>query len=157
MICIGRGRGSNLVTKIQEYCNGFMICPQTKQILVIRKNRPLFQAGKLNGIGGKIEKSETPLAAMVREFREESGIWTTVKDWEPTVILRGSDFVVHFFRTLVQKFPVYRSITDEQVSVVAYEHLMIPGVALENMQWILPLQFSAGVRFPLMVEWVHPH
>lgn len=42
-------------------------------VLLIEKNRPPWQAGKLNGIGGKIEEGESPAAAMAREFREETG------------------------------------------------------------------------------------
>ena len=40
------------------------------KILLIHKKRGLG-AGKLNGVGGKIEAGESPLAAAVREFEEE--------------------------------------------------------------------------------------
>lgn len=32
----------------------------------------MFQAGRLNGIGGAVEPGETPLRAMVREFYEKA-------------------------------------------------------------------------------------
>ena len=37
-------------------------------VVLTHKNRPAWQAGKLNGVGGKIELLESPVAAMVREF-----------------------------------------------------------------------------------------
>ena len=40
------------------------------EILLIHKKRGLG-AGKLNGVGGKIEAGESPLSAAVREFEEE--------------------------------------------------------------------------------------
>jgi 8-oxo-dGTP diphosphatase len=34
-----------------------------------------------NGLGGKLEKGESPLEAAVREFEEEAGLWTDATDW----------------------------------------------------------------------------
>ena len=46
---------------------------QGSSVLLIRKKRGLG-AGKINGVGGKLEKGETPHAGVVREAREELGI-----------------------------------------------------------------------------------
>ena len=43
------------------------------RILLIRKKRGLG-AGKINGPGGKVDPGETPLAAAIREVREEIGV-----------------------------------------------------------------------------------
>jgi 8-oxo-dGTP diphosphatase len=43
-------------------------------LLLIRKNRPDWQAGKLNGLGGKVEKDETLCEAVIREVKEECGV-----------------------------------------------------------------------------------
>lgn len=52
----------------------------------------------LNGVGGHIEGDETPTAAMVREFAEETGIETHPLLWHPLVRLtRGDVWSVHFF------------------------------------------------------------
>jgi 8-oxo-dGTP pyrophosphatase MutT (NUDIX family) len=56
-----------------EYVVGFVFDPDESHLLLIWKNRPAWQAGKLNGPGGKRENGETPLAAMEREFGEETG------------------------------------------------------------------------------------
>jgi len=66
---------------MRRYVLGFMFSPDLWQVLLIRKEKPSWQAGLLNGIGGKIEPGEMPLAAMVREFREETGLDTDPCDW----------------------------------------------------------------------------
>lgn len=52
------------------------------QVLLIRKTRPKWQAGLLNGIGGKVESfDENNQVAMRREFVEETGIETDQDQW----------------------------------------------------------------------------
>jgi len=49
---------------------------QTSKILMIHKKRGLG-AGKINGVGGKLESGETPETCVVREAQEELGITPT--------------------------------------------------------------------------------
>lgn len=60
----------------QAYVVGFAI-DDLDRVALIRKNRPDFQAGLFNGIGGHVEVGETPAGAMVREFVEETGVYLT--------------------------------------------------------------------------------
>jgi 8-oxo-dGTP diphosphatase len=99
----------------QEYVCGFMFDQSRMRVLLIRKQKPDWQRGLLNGIGGKIEYAvpagyegqgiqtlEIPAYAMAREFEEEAGIKTKPEDWtlfrtESFKHDRGSGAVVHFF------------------------------------------------------------
>src|SRR5436309_3669493 len=81
---------------MQGYVCGFLFSPDRRRVLLIRKRRPAWQAGRLNGVGGKIEPGEGPGQAMRREFREEAGL--DVADWQPAVELTGSDWRGTFFR-----------------------------------------------------------
>lgn len=66
----------------QEYVLGFAFTPSKKAVLLIKKTRPKWQAGKLNGVGGKVEPGEFDLAqAMVREFEEETAVKTDPLQW----------------------------------------------------------------------------
>ena len=51
------------------------------RLVLIRKLKPSWMVGLLNGVGGKIEPSESAVAAMVREFYEEAGVVTLEDDW----------------------------------------------------------------------------
>lgn len=98
-----------------EYVCGFMFQSHFGTVVLIRKNKPEWQKGKLNGVGGKIEPGEQPIQAMVREFEEETGFRTEVDEWS---YLRAERFVngvvVHFFYAVNDGAHV-ESKTDEEV------------------------------------------
>lgn len=68
-----------------------------ENVVLIKKNRPEWQKGKLNGVGGKIENNETPLYAMIREFQEETGCKTESSIWHHVCTLRFSYAEIEFF------------------------------------------------------------
>ncbi len=57
-----------------NYVAGFLFEPYMERVVLIQKEKPTWQKGRLNGVGGKMELGETPLQAMQREFREETGL-----------------------------------------------------------------------------------
>ncbi len=62
---------------MKKYCLGFAFNSDHSRVVLIRKRRPLWQAGKLNGVGGHVEPGEPEINAMAREFREETGVHAT--------------------------------------------------------------------------------
>src|SRR4051794_18101042 len=108
-------------SNVQQYVCGFLFSPDRSRVLLIRKRRPAWQAGKLNGVGGKLEPGETPLQAMRREFREEAGI--ELPEWQHVLTLSGADdagsgrgWAGHFFRAFGDLSCV-RATTDEALEV----------------------------------------
>src|SRR5439155_26466068 len=89
-------RSTAAARAIQHYVCGFLFSPDRGRVVLIRKRRPAWQAGKLNGVGGKLEAGETPIDAMRREFREEAAV--DVHDWQHVLTLTGTDWQGHFFR-----------------------------------------------------------
>jgi 8-oxo-dGTP pyrophosphatase MutT (NUDIX family) len=67
---------------IRGYVLGFYFSEDLDKVLLILKNRPPHLANKLNGVGGKLEERETELDAMVREFKEETGVTTLDSSWK---------------------------------------------------------------------------
>jgi ADP-ribose pyrophosphatase YjhB (NUDIX family) len=63
-----------------EYCVGFAFFGS--DVILIRKARPAFQKGLLNGVGGKIEFGENVFQAMIREFFEETKTLTYINQWK---------------------------------------------------------------------------
>lgn len=149
---------------MQEYVCGFAIDRTASWVLLIKKNRPEFQKGKWNGIGGKIEPGETPIAAMVREFREECGVETTPEQWTHTITMHGqgdeatperaAGFRVHYFRMFTDLVKMrFESTTDELVNVASYHAGLWDRPTLDNMKWIFPLQLNENIMFPVEVVW----
>ena len=114
-------------------------------VVLVRKNRPVWQAGKLNGIGGHIEFGETPEQAMQREFFEETGHLTTDREWHKFAeLLDPSDtWIVHFFVTKGDTSHLFTT-TDEDIVVVDSRDVTAEN-AISNLTWLLPMarQFLA--------------
>ncbi len=129
---------------MQTYACGFLFSPDRTHVLLIRKRRPAWQAGKLNGIGGKIETGETPLDAMRREFREEAGV--DVIDWQEILTLTGRDdagsgvaWRGHFFRAFGDVDAAH-AMTDEALERHAVGAL--PRDTIPNLHWMIPLMLD---------------
>jgi len=104
-------------------------------VALIRKVRPDWQRGRLNGIGGHIEEYELSHAAMVREFEEETGV--TIPEWDMFARLRGEDWSVDFYRAFGVDLIALKTTTDEEVLVCSVNPL--PVEVLPNLQWLIPL------------------
>jgi 8-oxo-dGTP diphosphatase len=131
-------------TNAQEYVCGFLFSADRGRVLLIRKRRPAWQAGKLNGLGGKIEPGESPPQAMRREFREEAGV--DVAEWQHVLTLSGTDdagsgrgWAGHFFRAFGD-VDAARAITDEQLE--RHPTRPLPPDTIPNLHWIIPLMLD---------------
>lgn len=126
---------------MKQYVCGFMK-DSHGQIALVRKNKPTWQAGKLNGIGGGIEENEKPLYAMYREWKEETD--TEVGSWDFFAELRFDDCVVHFFKAEVTQLPVLPLVNDigERIEVHNYATAVRFTDTIPNLKWLLPLAFE---------------
>ena len=100
-----------------NYVLGFLFNKDLSQVALIRKTKPEWQKGQLNGIGGKIEPGEDPLGAMIREFREETNY--DYVDFEQFGSLYSEEriFIVHLFvgrSSQLNLEPYIESPTDEK-------------------------------------------
>lgn len=117
-----------------EYVLGFYFLDPF--VLLIRKNRPDWQAGKLNGIGGHIEPGESPHDAMVREFREEAGSQTD--GWTKFAEMNFPDVRVHCF-TLRGGADNIHTMTDEMIGFYDFSTLVN---VLSNVPWLIAMARS---------------
>lgn len=117
-----------------EYVVGFLTDP-FGNVVLIEKNKPLWQAGLLNGVGGKIEKDEVPEAAMEREFEEETGL--KIKGWLNYALLTSPEADIYVYKavTSAEELRRVRSTTDEKVYIHSVYDL--PGNVLNNVPWLL--------------------
>ena len=134
---------------VQHYVCGFLFSADRAQVLLIRKRRPAWQAGKLNGVGGKIEPTDVaPLAAMTREFREEAAL--EINDWQEILTLTAPDWHTHFYRSFGD-VAAARAITDEQLEI--HPTRKLPPDTIPNLRWMIPLMLDedpvAGTAYVL--------
>src|SRR5437588_12445111 len=104
---------------MMKYCLGFAFDNAGQNVVLIRKKKPEWQAGKLNGVGGKIEELETVYEAMSREFQEETGIITIPRDWRAYLYMYGPGFRVHTFLRFDDDIVNAKSTTDEEICIVS--------------------------------------
>lgn len=142
-----------------SYCLGFAFdCPQPPpnryafgaRVGLIRKIKPAWQAGHLNGIGGLIEDFDskvdnatawgahgTALNAMVREFREETGFETIHENWTRFHTMGSEQWQVECFKAFNIPLGELKSTTDEEIVITKVDTLS-PDV-LFNLRWLIPL------------------
>lgn len=86
-----------------DYVVGLIFDEEEENILLLRKIKPHWQEGYLNGIGGKIEGDELPIDAMQREYEEEivnpTGINLEIKaeDWKELCLWNYGQGYVWFY------------------------------------------------------------
>ena len=105
-------------------------------VYLIRKNKPEWQAGKLNGIGGHIEEGETALDAMIRECFEETGAYVT--DWTHVCVMKGDDFYLDVFTTQLENDVKMESKTDENI-VRCRIHRLCFEHTIPNTRFLVPM------------------
>lgn len=118
---------------------GFYIDVARTKVALIRKQRPQWQKGKLNGIGGKVEPDEHEDAAMVREFQEETGVETTTEGWEMFFHLTDTkhSYKVFYYRAFGD-LSALRTTTDEQIEIIDLGAAPVANV-IRNLTWLIPM------------------
>ena len=104
-----------------KYVVGFAFSKDRNDIVLIKKNKPEWQAGMVNGIGGKIEDTDDrPVDAMRREFKEETGVDTLANKWKHYATLKVGDAVeVYCFVYFDNEIYNCRTIEKEEVFIIA--------------------------------------
>ena len=115
----------------KQYVVGFLF--KDDKVALIHKNRPDWQKGKINGIGGHIEKGETPLEAMRREFSEEAG--GLLDGWEYYCTMHYPEADIFMFRL----FGDYEITTKTDEAVEWFNVNNLPDNVIPNLTWLIPL------------------
>jgi 8-oxo-dGTP diphosphatase len=121
---------------------GFLFDPTYEHVALIRKNRPAWAFGLLNGIGGKVDSLDMGIAdTMYREFKEETGVEVT--DWKQFGILTSPehDFRIGLFAAAHPDVYNVQSVTDEEVCLQEVRHVLcaLPHYYCENTQWMVAM------------------
>lgn len=122
------------------YVAGFFFSTDGTRVALIRKTKPAWQNGLLNGIGGKIEDGEEAIDAMRREFREETGVDNEF--WRCFATLGGDSWEVKFFAAFGEVDAV-RTTTEEEVVIVPTNKL---EGTIPNLKWLVPLALDPVIE-----------
>lgn len=106
------------MNRVEMVC-GFVFNSDYSKVMLIRKNRPSFLKGMLNGIGGKIEANETALNAMMRECHEETGLVINIQDWKLYLTITEAAYSLYWYVAVVSDdiLNQAKSMTDEYVDI----------------------------------------
>lgn len=137
---------------------GFAFSEDLRTVLLIRKQRPASQAGKLNGVGGKVEACESFIDAMVREFREEAGLDTGPSDWTHFASLEAPRWRIAFFKAVLPQADLIRVAAAPPLTHETLELHNLVGLreqdTMRNLRWMVPfcLDSSPYVLPVVLVE-----
>ena len=125
-----------------HYVVGFQFNADGTRVALIRKGRPEWQSGLLNGIGGHVERSESAPEAMFREFKEEAGVYCT--RWREFASVRTwTGSLVAFYSSFTDEVELVRTTTDEEVKVFNVVDLpTLKEQVVPNLTWLIPLALT---------------
>jgi 8-oxo-dGTP diphosphatase len=130
---------------MKNYVVGFMFSDDCRQVALIRKNHPEWQAGKLNGIGGKIKEGELPIDAMWREFGEETGYKTNIRQWQTYGRMKGNNcgaegpFECYLF-CIWGDLDELSSPEEEKIEIIDTDEILpLAEQMIDNLPWLLLL------------------
>jgi len=135
-------------------CGLMFSCDKQYVALITKKSKPgeEWQNNLINGIGGKVNESETYAKAMVREFEEEAGKKTEINDWQHfarLVVPRGA---VIFYRSFDKDMlRGVRTMEEEMIGVYPVADLhklsMVP-----NLHWLIPMALIPSIQLATVRE-----
>lgn len=143
---------------MQLYVCGFLVS-RNDVVVLLRKRKPDWQSGLLNGVGGKVEQGESPLDAMHREWREET--YDAAKwPWRHFCTQTdGLTYGVDFFVARTDELPRLPRTNDVGELIVLrnlVEVINPRSDAVCNLRWLLPLACWEGTELSVTAIQAEP-
>ena len=133
-----------------NYCLGFIFNKGLDRVLLVKKNKgPANMAGRLNAIGGKVEKDEAGNEAMERECREETGL--LISDWKSFCCFGDSTYKVYCYYSITDDIYNFKQIEDEELKIYDIQQGLsaksIPNYyvrypRMANLDWLIPMAIN---------------
>lgn len=112
-------------------------------VVLIKKNRPDWQRNLLNGVGGKVENDESPLDAIIREFKEETSV--IVNNWTHFLSYEANNDIVYWFYSYHDEYLPIKSMTDETVTYYNRFDYHHQENSIIDINWIIPFGYVSKI------------
>lgn len=120
-----------------EYVVGIIFSEDLQSVLLMLKNRPVWQAGRFNFPGGKVEGEETGYEAIVREVAEECTTQIVSDRWKHIADIKREGIEIYFYATVLTSEDITpEASTDEPLEWVSVTEL--PKNLVYNVSWLVP-------------------
>lgn len=118
-----------------------------QEVLLVLKDKPDWQKGKLNLVGGKVEDGESIRSAACRELYEETGLSCDI-GWSGTI--EGIDFIVNCYSGISDEKEINQR-PEETETVYWYS---LPDVLdnpnlIGNLKTIIPLMLNNEIGWSI--------
>lgn len=122
-----------------NYVVGFAFSRDKKHVVLMEKQKPEWQKGKLNGVGGKIKESENPDDAMVREFKEEADVTFIDANWQQYALLKFPTANLFCYRIFSDDIFTCKTVEAEEVTVIKVKTALASKTIIPNLKILLPM------------------
>ena len=128
---------------MKTYTVGFVFDTTLEQVLLVHKQKPEFQAGFLNGMGGKIEDGETAVQCMTRECTEETALVIPESDWMQFATIKDTNGMnpkaeIYVYAAIYQGAMADAHKNDYE-EIEWFPHQPLPDNALPNVRFLVPM------------------
>lgn len=135
---------------VKKYVLGFAFNSRRDKVVLVKKDRPEWQKGFFNGVGGKLEKFETASDAMSREFEEETGVSIPVAGWElfttmvfPNDVMGGLAYV-YCYRVFTDGVFDCKTVESEEIEIVNIDDLDKYPI-ISNLNFLIPMALDNNI------------
>ena len=142
----------------KHYVLGFGFCttPEGMKVALIQKQKPEWQKGRWNGIGGKLEPTDLTIAhGMSREFYEETGVRIPHLDWAYRMRIKNDTLKwrVDVWSTIHDMVRDVQTIEEERVELFDLSEALSFRVPLiQNLHWMIPLCLDKDISGPVKMD-----
>lgn len=135
-----------------DYVLALLFTADAREVVLVRKTRPAWQAGRVNALGGKMDDDEAVSDSARREVREEAGI--DVDGWEEFLVWHDPEYRLRAVRAFDEAARGARTAEDQEVFLARVDAL--PPNVIDNLRWIIPLALDRDVAVPIAVWSANP-
>lgn len=132
----------------REFVLALLYTADQRRVVLMRRTRPAWQAGRVNGLGGALMAGELPHDGARREVREECGV--DVAEWTEVLVWEDAEYRMHVMRAVSELARGARTLEDQEVFLADVDAL--PANVIDNLRWLVPLALDAEVAMPIPVR-----